>query len=171
MFLRNRRCRLPGIVRSFLFHRRYRIGNIIMRDSPIGTKPMGLLCIWRFKLRLIVCGGLVCRIGYLLFLFGTGKVVDTSENLMSHFIHLMYALPDHSSSTVFHLVGSIFVILRRNAVFCLALCLHIGILHPLSSDSTTVNGLYGAGYHISGLNLRHQNLPVLWQTHPHRGEW
>ena len=142
-----------------------------MRDSPIGAKPMGLLCIWCFKLRLIIRGRLRCRIGYLLFLFGMGKVMDTSDNLMPHHIHLMYTLSDHSSSTVFHLVGSIFVILRRNAVFCLVLCLHIGILHPLSSDGTAVNGLYGAGYHIPGFNLRHQNLPVLWQTHPPQGEW
>ena len=146
MLLGNKRCRLPGILRCMLFHRRCRIGNTIMRDSPIGTKPMGLLCIWCFKLRLIVCGGLGCRIGYLLFLFGLGKVMDTSDNLMPHHIHLMYPLPDHSSSTVFYLIGSIFVILRRrNALFCLILCLHIGFLHPLPSDGTAVNGLYGAG--------------------------
>ena len=44
-------------------------------------------------------------------------------------------------------------------------------LHPLTSDGTAVNGFNGAGYHISGLNLRHQNLPDLWQTRPHRDEW
>ena len=155
-----------------------------MGNSPIGGYPVGLLCMVdvlcsRAILHLLRRNG--CRYirGRLWWgLLGPGILLPLGEiplcamnDTVPLHIHLMNCFTGNGGSTIRNPLRRIFlaVTLRRiNAVFRLILGLHIGTLHPLSSQSAAVNGLNGAGYHIPGFDIRHCNLPALWQTTPHR---
>ena len=89
-------------------------------------------------------------------------------------IYLMHGFAGSGGNTIRNAICRIFlaVTLRRiNAVFRLILGLHIGILHPLPSQSAAVNCLYGSRHYFPGFDIRHCNLPALWQTTPHRVWW
>lgn len=165
-----------------------------MGNSPIGRYPVGLLrigdilcaegilgCLGRSRCR-CVRGRLWtarCRLWWGLLGLGIllplgGFPLCAMNDAVPLHIHLMNSFTGCGGSTIRNPIRGILlaVTLRRvNAVFRLVLCLHIGILHPLPSQSAAVNRLYGPRYHIPGFDIRHCNLPALWQTAPHQVWW
>ncbi|CCX91026.1 unknown [Firmicutes bacterium CAG:110] len=145
------------------------IYTVSRSHSPIGRYPVGLLCIgcdllcsWCVGRGLRILRS--CLLGLPHFSVLGNLLLCTMNDTVSLHIHLMHRFPGNRRNAVAHLICGIFltgVFRRINAVFRLILGLHIGILHPLSSESATVNGLNGAGYHIPGFDIRHCNLPAL----------